>query len=489
MGDQPISPPRKRLPKALAHSRGPGMAQPNNPTPSPPEQPFAPFISSPEQPFDHRRLCHLLRRAVLGVSPDRLAAFAGQSPSQIVQALTSYDAEHDPFNDLLGGLSGALSVVHTPEDAQRWWLMRMLDDKDARPFQERIALFWHNHFATSTGKVKQANLVTRQIDLFRRLGLANFRDLVLAVTTDPAMLLWLDGNKNKRGRPNENYAREVMELFTLGIGHYTEKDVQELARAFTGWQVLDESVEFIPVSFDDRPKTVLGRTANFNAESAIDLLLTQPSAPKFIAWKLLKDFVHPRPMAEHVEHYAGRILHHRWEIKPVIVELLTSRLFFSDYAYRSKIKSPCELVVGSIMALEAKRDTTYARQCMNNIGQALLAPPSVKGWDGEEVWINAQTVLQRYNFALDLLDRQEADKTLARFQMRNLATAEQVIDHLAGVLLDGQLPRQARARLTDYLNQDANGNTKTFKLSKESIEDRVRGAAHLMMCTPQYQLA
>lgn len=485
-----MSPPAGGFLNPALHARSPGlsMAQSNNPTPPPPEQPFAPFVPTADEPFDHRRLCHLLRRAALGVSPDRIAAFAGQSPSQIVQKLTEYDAGHDPFNDLLGGLGGALSVVHSPEDAQRWWLMRMLD-KDARPFQERIALFWHNHFATSTGKVKQANLVTRQVDLFRRLGLGNFRELVLAVTTDPAMLLWLDGNKNKRGRPNENYAREVMELFTLGIGHYTEKDVQELARAFTGWQVLDESVEFIPISFDDGPKTVLGKTANFNTESAVDLLLNQPSAPKFIAWKLLKDFVHPRPMQGHVDHYAGRILHHKWEMKPVVVELLTSRLFFSDYAYRSKIKSPCELVVGAIVALEAKRDTTYARQSMNNIGQALLAPPSVKGWDGEEVWINAQTILQRYNFALDLLSRQDAGKTEAQFRARNITTGEQVIDHLAAVLLDGELPKSARVRLVDYLNQDANGNTKVFKLSKESIEDRVRGAAHLMMCTPQYQLA
>jgi hypothetical protein len=464
------------------------MAASKSPNASPPDQPFAPFVPSSKEPFDHRRLCHLLRRAALGISPDRLAACSGKSPSQIVGELTGYDAENDPFDKLLGGLTGSLSVISRAEDAQRWWLMRMLD-KDARPFQERIALFWHNHFATSTGKVRQANLVSRQVDLFRRMGLGNFRELVLAVTKDPAMLLWLDGNKNKRGRPNENYAREVMELFTLGIGNYTEKDVQELARAFTGWQVLDESVEFIPFSFDDGPKTVLGKTANFDAESAIDLLLTQPSAPKFIAWKLLKDFVHPRPEQAHVDHYAARIVHHKWEMKPVLVELLSSRLFFSDYAYRSKIKSPCELVVGSMLALDAKRDTTYARQSMNNIGQALLAPPSVKGWDGEEVWINAQTILQRYNFALDLLNRQDADQMLARFQERNLNKADPIVDHLAGVLLDGQLTPYARVRLVDYMNQDANGHTKTFKLSKESVQDRVRGAAHLMMCTPQYQLA
>jgi uncharacterized protein (DUF1800 family) len=303
------------------------------------------------------------------------------------------------------------------------------------------------------------------------------------------MLLWLDGSKNKRGRPNENYAREVMELFTLGIGHYTEKDVQELARAFTGWQVLDENVEFIPVAFDDGSKTVLGKTAKLDSESAVDLLLKQPMAPKHIARKLLKEFVHPDPAQEHVDYYAARLLHHRWEIKPVVKELLASRLFFSDYAWRSKIKSPCELVVGSILALEATKDSGFAQTSMNDMGQALLAPPSVKGWDGGEVWINANTILHRYNFALDLLDRQDAAKSVALFEKRNLRTPEQIVDHFASVLLDGVITDQGRARFLTYLKQDENQKPWAFKLSKESFEHRVRGVAHLMMCMPEYQLA
>jgi hypothetical protein len=462
------------------------MAEPT--IPPPPDDPFSPFVPSADQPFDHPRLCHLLRRAALGVSIDRLRTFAGKSPSDIVHSLTSYDPAADPFAALIDpSISGQLSVVHTPERAQQWWITRIFDP-GSNPFQERIALFWHNHFATSTGKVRQANLVSRQIDLFRRQGLGNFRDLLIAVTKDPAMLLWLDGNKNKRGRPNENYAREIMELFTLGIGHYTERDVQELARAFTGWQVLDESVAFIDVSFDAGDKTILGRTAKFDTESAIDHLLAQPSAPKFVAWKLLKEFVHPKPQAAHVDHYAARLLHHGWEVKPVVVELLTSRLFFSPYAYRSKIKSPCELVVGSVLALDARRDSNLARQAMSVMGQSLLAPPSVKGWDGEEVWINANTILQRYNFALDLINAQKPEMIVSLYEQRGLTSAERIVDHLATVLLDGHLAPYTRARLVDYLNQDEHGNTKTFKLTIESFTSRVRGATHLMMCTPQYQL-
>lgn len=455
---------------------------------SSPNDPFSPFVPSADQPFDHRRLCHLLRRAALGVSSQRLQTFANQSASQVVDSLTAYDpADDHPYTELLAGLGGGLSPIYNPADAQKWWLMRMLDTP--RPLQERIALFWHNHFATSTGKVRQSALVSRQIDLFRRMGLANFRDLLLAVTRDAAMLLWLDGSKNKAGRPNENYAREVMELFTLGIGNYTEKDVQELARAFTGYQVLDETVEFVPVAFDNGPKTVFGATANLNVESAIDLLLKQPAAPRHIARKLLKEFICPEPSQDHVEYYASRLIHHHWEIKPVVKELLTSRLFFSDYAWRSKIKSPCELVVGSILALGATRDAAAAQAAMNNMGQALLAPPSVKGWDGGEIWINANTILHRYNFALDLLDRQSAAKSVALFEQRNLRTAKQIVDHLASVLLDGVIAAPARTKLLAILNQDERGKPIPFTLTRQSFEQQVRGVAHLMMCMPEYQLA
>jgi hypothetical protein len=452
-----------------------------------PTDPFSPYVSTGDAALDHRRLCHLLRRAALGVSPDRLHAFAGQSASQVVDSLTAYDPSDDrPYAELLAGLGSVLSPIYNATDAQKWWLMRILDTP--RPFQERIALFWHNHFATSTGKVRQSALVSRQIDLFRRLGLGNFRELLLAVTKDPAMLLWLDGSRNKKGRPNENYAREVMELFTLGIGHYTEKDVQELARAFTGYQVLDERVEFVSISFDEGIKTIFNRAAKYDAKSAVDLLLDQPAAPRYIAAKLLKEFVHPEPQTEHVEHYAARLLHHRWEIKPVVRELLTSRLFFSSYAWRSKIKSPCELVAGSILALDATRDAAFACTSMNDMGQALLAPPSVKGWDGGETWINANTILHRYNFALDLLDRQNTSQAVARFEKMDLRTPEQIVDHLASVLLDGVIADASRHRLLDHLQQDKRGKPNAFTLNKESFEQRVRGVAHLIMCMPEYHL-
>jgi uncharacterized protein (DUF1800 family) len=178
------------------------------------------------------------------------------------------------------------------------------------------------------------------------------------------------------------------------------------------------------------------------------------------------------------------LVHHRWQIKPVLTEILTSRLFFSDYAYRSKIKSPCELVVGATIALDGRKDIRLARQAMNNMGQALLAPPSVKGWDGEEVWINANSILQRYNFALNLLNQQQPKKILATLEQAGATSAERIVDHFSAALLDGKLEGAARAKLVAYSNSDG-----PFKLTESTIKSKVVGVAHLMMCMPEYQLA
>jgi uncharacterized protein (DUF1800 family) len=249
--------------------------------------------------------------------------------------------------------------------------------------------------------------------------------------------------------------------------------------------VLDETAHFMEVGHDGGTKTVLGQTAKFDSGSAVDLLLAQPAAPRFIAWKLLREFVHPKPEKPHVEHCAGRLIHHRWQIKPVLREILTSRLFFSDYAYRSKIKSPCELVVGSLLALDARREIKAARQAMNNMGQALLAPPSVKGWDGEEFWINANTVLQRYNFALDLVMRQPPKKTLTSLEKARATTPAAIVDYFASLLLDGRIEPASRQKLIGYVSEGGG----TFRVTEESVRDKVVGVAHLMMCMPEYQLA
>jgi hypothetical protein len=252
-------------------------------SPALPAKPFEAYVPSSARPFDNKKLAHLLRRTAFGLTAERLDRFGGKSPSEVLDWLFTYDPNDDPLNHLLDQLDGLITPFTKPEAAQQWWTYRML--KSPRPMQERIALFWHNHFATSVGKGEgsMAPRMHAQIDLFRRLGMANFRELLKEIGRDPAMLVWLDGQFNRKGKPNENYGRELQELFTLGIGNYTETDVKEIARAYTGWRIRDEEGVLDPHAFDDGEKEIYGKKGKFNDEGVIDLILAHPACPKHIA--------------------------------------------------------------------------------------------------------------------------------------------------------------------------------------------------------------
>jgi uncharacterized protein (DUF1800 family) len=362
------------------------------------------------------------------------------------------------------------------------------------PLREKMALFWHNLFATSQSKVQNAVLMAQQIGLFRQYALGNFRDLLKAVTHNPAMLIWLDGNTNRKGAANENYGREVMELFALGVGNYTEKDVKELARAFTGWHIDGDHSVFNKAQFDDGEKTIFGKTGHFDSDAAIDLILDQPQASKHLARRILRAFVHPDPTDEVISHYAQRLVEEKWEVAPIMREIFLSRLFFSDWAYRSTIKSPVQLTVGAVAAVGGKVSTTFLRDQTGKMGQSLLMPPNVKGWDGEEAWINANTVLLRFNFGLSLAT-QRGDDFAQRadlngwLQKHNLKTADDILDHYLRLLLDGNVAKEARAELLDFLNHGPHDQPKPFVLTPDTMNSKVRGLQHLIMAMPEFQLA
>jgi hypothetical protein len=463
------------------------MAQPVQP----PADPFAPYEPSDRQPWNVKRIGHLMRRAGFGLTDDWLESLLPAGPEEAVAVLTEYDPEDDPLNELIERLEGYLVFVE-PRSVQGWWVWRMLNT--TRPLQEKIALFWHDHFATSQVKVNNVRFMHNQIELFRHKGLGSFRQLLNDITADPAMLIWLDGNTNRKGNPNENYAREIMELFVLGIGSYSERDVKELARCFTGWQIQGEKGVLNPGLHDDGEKLVFGQRGRFDASTAIDILLEQPPAPRFLARNLLKEFVHPQPLDAHVEHYAKRIVENNWEIKPVLQEILRSRLFFSDWAYRSKIKSPIELCVGAVAALGGKVNTGYVRDSAAKMGQELLFPPNVKGWDGQENWINANTVLLRFNYGLALATQRNNEfarpSDLAKWIKRhNIETAEDVVEHLSRLLLDGEISEENRQKFVRYMKHDGKEEVRRFAITPGTINSKVRGLIHLLMSTPEYQLS
>jgi uncharacterized protein (DUF1800 family) len=457
---------------------------------TPPENPFAPFVPAAASPWDKRWASHLLRRAALGPTSAMVDKLTALSPAKAVDALLDYNPANDPFSAELDSLADFLTLSNA-DQVQQWWYHRMLNT--TQPAQERIALYWHNHFATSASKVMDGKMLAGQIDLFRQKGLGSFRELLKSVTKDPAMLVWLDGQTNRKGKPNENYGREVMELFTLGIGHYTEQDVKEIARAFTGWQATSAGVALNPSQFDADDKTVFGVTGPLDADGAIDLILQQPAAAEHLSQKLLRAFVHPNPTQLHIDYYASRLLEHDWEIKPVLKEMLTSRLFFSDWAYRSKIKSPVELVVGAVLAMGGRAGTEFVRQQANRMGQTLLYPPNVKGWDGEQAWINSNTLLLRFNLGQRLAtpsseyitkpDLETAIKT------RGAQTADEVINCLVDLFLDGRLDAQSRTDLADFMYIGPDGKTTTFAYNHNTYTTKVRPVIHMLMATPEYQLA
>jgi hypothetical protein len=457
----------------------------------PPDNPFAAYTPTADEPFDTRRLCHLLRRCAFGVTPQRLAANKSKSPGEVIDGLLNYDPENDPFEVMVTGLEGFVNFTNAGAVAS-YWYYRMLNSP--QPMQERVALFWHNRFATASGKVENGRLMHGQVQTFRELGLGSFRELLVAMGRDPAMLVWLDGQTNRKGKPNENYAREVMELFALGIGNYSERDVKELARCFTGWRVSEEEASFDEKQFDEGEKEVLGRKGKFDSESAVDVLLAQPAASKYLARNLLKEFVHPEPSDEHVEHYAKRLVDASWKVKIVMREMLASRLFFSDWAYRARIKSPVELAVGSALALGGKVSTDFLRDQATRLGQNLLNPPNVKGWPGGEAWINSNTVLLRFNFAMQMATQRQREfvrnSALDRWTKdNNIKDANDVLDHLAVLLLDGEMGSGTREVFQHYMNRDDKNEYKAFKLTPGSINSKVRGFMHMMMTMPEYQLA
>jgi uncharacterized protein (DUF1800 family) len=456
-----------------------------------PANPFEPYVATPAEPWNLRRAGHLLRRTCFGANIDRLNATLALSPQDAVDRLFDFDPQVDPLNDLLDQLQGYLSFKEI-KPVQEWCLYRML--YSTHQLQEKVTLFWHNRFATSAGKVDQPQLMHGQMELFRRQGLGSFRDLLASVGHDPAMLVWLDGQYNRKGKPNENYAREVMELFTLGIGNYTETDVKQLARAFTGWTLGGFKSYFNKQYFDAAPKTIFGQTGNFDSDSSVDLLLKQPSAPKFLARHLLQEFVHPDPPAEAIVHYAHRLLASQWNVKTVLTEMLGSRLFFSDWAYRSRIKSPIELTIGAITALGGKVNTVFVREQITKMGQNILMPPNVKGWDGGEAWINANTVMLRFNFGQALATQRNGEfakkSDLEAWLLKhNLKTSSDIVDHYATLLLDGHLDPATRSTLIAYMDHGTKNEPKPFVLEKQVLNDKVRGLLHLLMAVPEFQLA
>jgi len=284
-----------------------------------------------------------------------------------------------------------------------WWAECMLLSE--QPLREKMALFWHGHFATGADKVRDYRKMKVQLDLLRAQGTGSFRTLLIGVAQDPAMLVFLDAGRNVKGAPNENFGREVMELFTMGVGNYTEQDVREAARAFTGWIDDDLSFRFDASKHDDGIKTVLGQTGPFDGVQVLDLILAQPVTPVYIASKIYRFLVRDDPSPELQQQLGAVLRDGNYEIRPFLRTLFLSRDFYSPASMGAQIKGPVELIVSTyrrlgVTALPGIPDINSASGAL---GQVLLNPPTVAGWAQGRAWITPATLIARGNFARDAL--------------------------------------------------------------------------------------
>ncbi|MBP3955748.1 DUF1800 domain-containing protein [Gemmata sp. G18] len=476
-----------------------------------PVEAWKPWAPSASDPWDRKWAAHLYRRAAFGASAVELERAVKDGPAKTLELL-------------LGGQPNAAEMVPTLTDVGRvaatrdadgtqlrgWWLYCML--QGGHPLREKLALFWHNHFATSMVKVRDPNLMFQQNGLFRTHALGQFGPLLHAVTRDGAMLVWLDSNSNVKGKANENYARELMELFSLGVGNYTEKDVREAARAFTGWHTDGKGFQFNDAQHDMGDKTVLGKTGPWRGDDIVKIVLEQSAAARFLVRKLYTFFVSEiAPPQSLLEPLCEAFRKSEYDTAALVKTMLASRHFYSDHAFRKRIKSPIEYALGAVLATYQRFDEgdPYYRplahqslvKWLNGMGQALFAPPNVKGWPGGRTWLNTATVLERNNFAAELasgtvwapppetapfvvasdLPPPKALDPARAIEDAHATKPGDVVNALIEMYAPGGVRAEARAKLVAFVAED---NPTGLILAR-----RAREAAHAILTMPETQLA
>jgi uncharacterized protein (DUF1800 family) len=482
-----------------------------------PAEAWQPWQPTADDPWGKKWAAHLYRRAAFGAGRQTLEEAERVGPDRTLNLLLRGEAHSEETRQSLADV-GRIAAKHDDGGQQLsgWWLYCML--QTGHPLREKLTLFWHNHFATSIAKVHSARLMFEQNCLLRKDALGKFGDLLQEISRDGAMLIWLDSNSNVKGRPNENYARELMELFSLGVANYSEKDIREAARAFTGWHIHNERYRFDARLHDDGPKTVLGQTGTWNGDDIVRIILKQTAVARFLVRKLYQFFISDAavPPDALLEPLCDAFRRSAYDIAELVRTMLASRHFYSAYAFRQRVKSPVEFVLGAALAVYrryAEGDPNFRplpqkvlAKWLGPMGQQLFAPPNVKGWPGGRYWLNSATLLERANFAAalatgDLWVHSAVGQTPVAGPWENFdgpdlpaawdaARAEreqgsrrpdETVNALLDLYLPGEVRSAARAKLVPFV---AEGTP-----SGAALDRRVREAVHAIMMMPEYQLA
>jgi uncharacterized protein (DUF1800 family) len=482
-----------------------------------PARAWEPWQPTAADPWGRKWASHLYRRAAFGASREELFEAERLGHQGTLDLLLGGRPEAESVKQALADVGTIAAERDDSGDELRgWWLYSILHG--GHPLREKLTLFWHNHFATSLAKVREPALMFRQNCLLREHALGRFGPFLQAISRDGAMLVWLDSNSNVKGKPNENYARELMELFSLGVGHYSETDIREAARAFTGWRTDGVGFVFDARLHDDQTKTVLGRTGAWNGSDVVRIVLEQPAAARFLVRKLYQFLVSEQPGVRDslLEPLCVSFRKSDFDIAGLVKTMLESRHFYSSHAFRQRVKGPVEYVFGAVNAVyrRYREDEENYRPLPQRVlvvrlaamGQQLFAPPNVKGWPGGRAWLSTSTMLERDNFAgalaLGTLWRESDPRSSASssateapdepapsrafdpgrlLEEERVSRPEDVVRVLLDLYLPGGVRPEVRAKLTAFvaLGQPAG----------PALERRVREVVHAIMAMPEYQIA
>ncbi|GCE06307.1 DUF1800 domain-containing protein [Dictyobacter aurantiacus] len=453
-------------------------------------------------PGTNAQIGHLLRRAGFGVTLNDLATYTPLGFQGAVDRLLNYQQVSD--QPLEQQLTAANLNLAKPQSQQQWWLLRMAGTQ--RPLLEKMTLFWHGVLTSSFQKVGGKDAYIRMIvqnKFLRDHAFDTFDNLLLGITSDPAMLFYLDLTKSRKNAPNENFARELMELFTLGLGHYTQQDVFEGAAALTGWHIHPgtQTARYNPADHTTRELVFLGQKGNLDYKDVIRILANHPATPWFICRKLFTFFAYENPSNDDLQPLVDAYVKSNHSMQAVMKTLLLSPQFSSPKAYRARMKSPTEFLVGSYRALDAKTSGVELPPLLTQLGQTLLAPPNVAGWPGDKVsslWLNGGTWMSRLNYINTLIGggryRGSVYKPLdfqSIVDTHHIDTPEKFVDHFSAFLLDGTLDNERKGQLVDYFNTPDPRSRKghiTLSGGKSYPVSKVRGTLYLLLASPEYQL-
>ncbi|HLZ25164.1 MAG TPA: DUF1800 domain-containing protein [Ktedonobacterales bacterium] len=460
------------------------------------------------------QIAHLLRRAGFGPANADIGDYLDAGISGSIDRLLNYSSIPD---DLDSRLSAIRFNFNSAQDVVRWWTLRMIYSK--RPLEEKMTLFWHGVLTSALTKVggkKGYPLLIQQNKLLRSLGMGKFDDLMRAISSDPAMLIWLDGHSSTGAKPNENYARELMELFTLGITdsngnpNYTQDDVHQGALALTGWTINRQTGKgvFVPKRHYTGTVNFLGQSRPMGLDDVVKLVCAHPSTGYHIAWRMWSFFVYENPSQSDLQPLIDAYYHSDHTIAAMVAAMLKSPQFFSTKAYRARVKSPVEFVAGTLRGLGIETDGAGLAPIMSNMGQLPFDPPNVSGWDGDKVsgmWMSTQAWMTRVNFVNEVLavasgiplkrTRSENGVNAAGSPLqqlindRQIGSASDVADYFIAALLDNTIASDRRTLVHDALTSGPQGGP-TFALHGGGTvaAAAIRAALYLVMSMPEYHM-